>query len=211
MASKFEQALAAAEAAANAAALAVEDSDAATRNSILAEYNELEVRAALAADGASPNSPATDAAVALAVRYKKDPLTGCCRIPGCKVQLVSRRLKYLWPFKPFVDKGEKHHCRACKLKVCAAHFTRSAQGMKVCTVCFAAGVDGPDLGKAEGEEEDAEEREAVAGGALAPPSPAAGAASPAAGGGGGGGGSSSSAESAISSGAEPATTPNKVI
>jgi hypothetical protein len=183
MSSKFELALAAAEAAATAAALAVEDSDAATRNSILAEYNELEVRAALAADGAS--SPATDAAVALAVRYKKDPLTGCCRIPGCKVQLVSRRLKYLWPFKPFIDKENKHHCRSCKLKVCAAHFTRSQQGMKVCTACLAAGVDGPDLGKGEGEEEeeDAEEREAVAGGAAAPPSPAA---TPAAQGGGGG-------------------------
>jgi hypothetical protein len=169
MASKFEQALAAAEAAAAAAAQAIEDSDAATRDSIHAEYNEIEVRAALAeaSGGGGGAAGGTGAAVALAMRYKKDPLTGRCRVPGCQVQLVSRRLKYLWPFKPFVDQQEKHHCRnsACKLKVCAAHLTRSPKGMKLCVTCAAAGVDGPDLGKEEDEEEEEEpeEREALAG------------------------------------------------
>ena len=164
MSSKFELALAAAEAAAASAAAAHEDHCAATREAISAEYNEIEARAA------ERELTRTDAAVALAVKYKKDPKTGKCKIEGCEEQLVSRRLKYLWPFKPFVDKKEKHHCRSCKLKVCEAHFARSPRGMKVCTVCLAAGVDGPDLGKAEDEDVDEEELGAVAGAESPAPS-----------------------------------------
>ena len=165
---KFEEALALAEASTSPEAILEFDEEALTASAIFQDYATMEAHAALAACGKVLAPTPKAAAVQLALKYQRDPKTGKCKIEGCDTQLVSRRLKFLWPFKPFVDQQEKHHCRACKLKVCAAHFTRSEKGMKLCTLCFAKGVDGEDEG---GDELDdmleEEEAEALGGGAAA--------------------------------------------
>ena len=148
---------AALEAAAHAAALL--DDEAITLNAIQAEYNAVSVRAAL--------DPSFSA------RLSKPPRKhGVCKMEGCSVPLVSRKLKYLWPFPPYSGMEVKNHCGFCRRKVCAEHFTRLPQGKKMCPSCQAHGVEGSltaQAGREEGDSEDSEEEGEEAGSEAPPP------------------------------------------
>ena len=68
---------------------------------------------------------------------------GMCTIEGCDTKVMSVTLnvsRYLAVPLPVWDKRDsKHHCRHCLRRVCSKHFTKTATGYKVCTVCLEGG------------------------------------------------------------------------